>query len=427
MNIKLVYCFFCFLIFKSVYSEQLKIGIEGESGILMNAETGTILFEKEVHQLFYPASTTKIATGLYALKSKKLQLNDVLVADAEDLATVTAEAKKKSNYKLPAYWQETDGVHIGIQRGETFSFHDLLKGLLICSANDAANVIARSVGGTIPQFMDDLNQFLKEIGCKQTHFCNPHGLHHPEHYTTAYDLAIMAKEALKNPLFCEIVSQTRFIRPQTNKQKEIILPQRNRLLRPGKYYYSKAFGIKTGYHSKSKHTFVAAARSGERTLIAVLLGYRNRNQLFEDTIKLFDSAFNQPKIKKTFLKKGPQKFNRAVLYADRVLETNLSEDLNLECYPAEEIPVKCLLYWDSLHLPIQAGQRVGELSLVSSQGEKMKSVPLFAIHELNLRWPYSWMAVIRHYSFSLLFVVGILSILILYLFITWFLDPKRSK
>ena len=185
----------------------------------------------------------------------------------------------------------------------------LLEGMMVVSGNDAANVIAQGIGPSIPGFMDELNAHLKQIGCTQTRFLNPHGLHDPNHQTTAYDLALMTAEALKNPVFCEIVSKPRFIRPKTNKQEATALLQSNRLLRPGKYYYSKAIGVKTGYHSKAKSTFVAASKWEGRTLIAVLMGYKERGEMFEDAIQLFEKAFNQPRVQRRYLKAGPQTFS----------------------------------------------------------------------------------------------------------------------
>lgn len=385
------YALFIFLMTHPLFCEQIRMDIKGDSAILINAETGSILFQKEAHKPVFPASVTKIATALYALHLKENELNTVLTVNQEAVASITPEAKRKSNYTVPAYWLETDGVHIGLKVGEEMAFRDVLAGMLISSGNDAANVIAQHVGGTIPQFMDQLNLYLKEeVGCQHTHFCNPHGLHHPDHQTTAYDLALMAQEALKNSTFSQIVAQPRFLRPKTNKQAAATLLQGNRLIRPGKLYYSKAIGVKTGYHSKAKNTFVGAARYNDRTLIVVLLGYPERQQLFQDAIKLFDTAFNQPKVHHVLLKAGAQKFSQELPRSQQPLQTYLAEDLSLDYYPAEDPKAKCLLYWNNLDLPIQKGQKVGELQLVAYEGKVLKSTPLFASEPVNYKWPYSW-------------------------------------
>lgn len=391
----------CFL-----YSEPLQQMIQGEAAVLINKETGTILFEKEGDKLCYPASTTKVATALYVLKQKGEELDTLISADQEALVSIKPEVKRQAQYTLPPYWQESDGTHIGIKKDEILSLRDLLGGMLIVSGNDAANVIAHFVGeGSIPQFMERLNQFLKELGCQHTTFFNPHGLHHPQHQTTAHDLALITREALNDSTFCQLVSQTRFIRPKTNKQKAASLVQTNRLLRPGKFYYSKAIGVKTGYHSKAKHTFIGAARVEDRTLILVLLGYPQRSQLFEDAIKLFEAAFNQPKVRRTFLAKGAQKFTYELAHADKKLEVDLPEAVTLDYYPAEDPQGKCLLFWDSLTLPIKKGEKVGEVQLVAATGQILKQVPLQALDDVNLRWPYSWISLITHLAESPWFFV----------------------
>lgn len=413
---------FLFLLQMSLgYAEPLQLDIQGEAGILLNAETGSILFEKEAYALHYPASTTKVATALYVLKKKKNAIEDMVVAKQDALVSVAPDVKRKSNYTLPAYWNESDGTHIGLKVGEEMSLHDLLKGMMICSGNDAANVIAQSVSGTIPQFMNELNEFLKEMGCECTYFCNPHGLHHPEHQTTAYDLALMAKEALKDPVFCEIVSQARFIRPKTNKQKATTLLQGNRLLRAGKFYYSKAIGIKTGYHSKAKHNLIGAARQGERVLIAVLLGYQQRDHLFQDAIRLFEMAFNQPKVQRTFLASGPQKFTQLLPHSNRALTTYLPENMSLEYFPAEEPEVKCLLYWDPLYLPIEKDQKVGEVHLVTSSEVVLKRLPLLAAEAVQYKWPYQWISWMESLTYSYWSWMGMIL-----LFLIFLIDSKKS-
>lgn len=382
----------CCLITILGWAEPLQMAIGGEAGILMNADTGAILYEKSAHTRYYPASTTKVATALFALKHHGDSLQMKVVAEWESLKSLSEEAKKKSNYKIPGYWLEPDGTHIGIKQGEELTLRELIEGMLIPSGSDAANVIAHALGPTIPTFLDRLNAYLQEIGCLNTHYCNPHGLHHPDHLTTAYDLALMGKEALKDPVFREIVAKTRFSRPKTNMQAAATFLQGNRLLRPGKFYYSKALGIKTGYHSKAKNTFVGAAQFEGRTLIVVLLGNVDRNAMFGDAIKLFDAAFNQPKVERTYLKAGRQTFTQQLPHADRLLGTLLAQNLSCSYYPSEDPKAKCYLTWDALDLPIGKGQRVGELQLVAADGQLLKKAPLLAAERVKLTWPYNWKA-----------------------------------
>lgn len=419
------YIFFVTIISFSLRSAPLDFKIAGEAAILLNAESGAILFEQEAYSCQFPASTTKVATALYAL-SKKQDLNQMMAAEQDSLTTLSQEAKKKTNYD-PPYRLEPDGSHIGLKKGEMMSLHDLLGGMLIPSGNDAANVIANALGPTIPVFMAELNIYLKKIGCEKTTFYNPHGLHHPQHQTTAYDLALITKEALKQPVFCELIGQKKYLRPKTNKQAATTLLQTNRLIRPGSFYYSKAIGGKTGYHAKAKKTYIGVARSEERTLIVVLLGYQERNTIFQDAIKLFDAAFNQPKIQRTFLKEGRQSFAHNLPKAACPLQTHLKEPLKLDYYLAEDPEAKCLLYWMIPPLPIQKDQQVGELHLIAKNGSLIKKASLLALGDVSYAWPYSWMANIEGFFGQLSWLwVSLISLFMFgLLFFIWKTSPKE--
>lgn len=367
-------------------AEPLNLSVEAEAAILINADTGAILFQKNAKQKMYPASITKIATALYAIKNGQLQMDKVVVAEQDCIGSVTEEAKKRSNYTLPSYWLVTDCSHMGIKKGESFTLKDLMYGMMLVSADDASNMIAYTLSdGNIPVFMEKLNEYLRKIGCIDTYFNNPHGLHHPNHVTTAYDMAIITKEALKQPLFRQIISSVRYTRPKTNKQDPVPLVQTNKLLRKGEFYYSKAIGGKTGWTSKAGHNFVAAAKEGNRTLIAVVLNEKERNGIFKDSIKLFEAAFNQPLIEKVLIKAGPQKYLLDLPEAASMITTYTVEDGVITYYPAEEPTLKAYLNWHEIKLPIQRGDKVGELQIVVQNGQN-KVIPLYARDDVDRKW-----------------------------------------
>ncbi len=382
LTLSLLLSFFIF----ALNAEQLAISVHAESAILMNAETGAVLYEKNSRKLQFPASTTKIATAAYTLKVASEKLEDKISADQEAIASISEQAKKKSNYTLPPYWIEQGSTHMGIKKGEIFSLKDLLYGLMVASANDSANVIAQHVGGTIPDFMKGVNNYLQEIGAKDTVFMNPHGLHHPKHQTTAYDMAILAIDAMKDPLFRQIASTVHFTRPKTNKQEPTTLVQGNRLLKKGQYHYAKAIGIKTGYTSVAQHNLVAAAKDGDRTLVAVLLKNPEKGEMFKDAAKMFEAAFNQPKVERVLLPSGKQKFVLDIPGADKKLYTVLQKDISTTYYPAEEPKIKALLFWDNLTLPIKKDQRVGEIRMVYEDGSVLTAQPIYAAEEVNKAW-----------------------------------------
>jgi D-alanyl-D-alanine carboxypeptidase (penicillin-binding protein 5/6) len=372
-----------------IAAEQLSVSVNAESAIMINASTGVVLFEKNADALKYPASVTKIPTAVYALKMVGDNLDVMVTADQDAIGSVTEEAKKRSNYTLPAYWLIPGASHIGIKKGEELSFRTLMYGLMLASGDDAANVIAMHVSGTVPNFMTALNAYLKELGCKNTLLFNPHGLHYPKHQTTARDMALIMQEALKNPTLCEIMATVQYKRPKTNKQESTMMVQTNRLLRKGKVYYPKAIGGKTGYYSTAGHSLAVAARDGDRTLIVVLFKCKEREEIFRDAIALFDAAFKQNKVQRLLLKSGSQTFTCDVPGASTSLKTYLKEDVNLTYYPAEEVSVKCLLYWEKLTLPIVKDQKVGELRLQAKSGHVVQIVPIFAEEDVSATWLWS--------------------------------------
>ncbi|MBA3815612.1 MAG: D-alanyl-D-alanine carboxypeptidase [Parachlamydiaceae bacterium] len=375
----------------SAFAETLDLSVNAEAAILMNADTGAILYEKNSRNLYFPASITKIATAIYTLQKKGDDLDVKITAEQDILGSVTEDVKRKSNYSTPSYILVNGGTHIGIKKGEVLSLRNLLYGMMLASGNDASNVIAHYVGGgSIPQFIQELNVYLKKIGCLSTTFQNPHGLYHPKHETTAYDMAILTGEALKNPQFRQIVSTVRYTRPKTNKQEASTLVQSNLLLRPGKLFYPKAIGVKTGHLALARNTFVGAAKDGNRTLIAVLLKVQDRKDMFTDAVKMFEMAFSQPKIQRVLLKSGPQKFSLQLPGAKQLVATYLKENATLEYYPAEEPKVKCLLTWENaLILPIEKGTIVAHLSVQLEDGQVLKQIPLNALETVDATFWYN--------------------------------------
>lgn len=352
--------------------------ILSESVLLINADNGTILFQKNGQKPLYPASITKLATALYVLKFHSDKMNKLIVAKKESLVAITSAAKKNSNYRHPAYWLQPDAAHIGIKAGEEFYLKDLFAALMIASANDAANVIAEGLEGSIPKFMDNMNLYLKKIGCQHSYFLNPHGLHHPDHKTSALDMALIAKEALRYPYFRDLVKSTTTTLPQTNLTAERYLLQTNLLLRSGAFHYKKAIGIKTGTTNQAGKTLVAAAKDKGRTLIAVVLGSQSNEERYQDAIKLFEAAFQEPKMRYNLLASGPQKLSKKILHGKSTLQTYLMEPLFYEGYPSEKRPLVVKVEWFLPSLPIEKGALVGKVVAQDDQGKRLAEAPLYA-------------------------------------------------
>lgn len=251
--------------------------VAAKGAILYELNTDTVLLEQDADARLYPASTTKLMTALVAME----------YGNPEDIITVPAEA--------------VDGLfELGsasyLLAGEEISFMDLMEYMLIASGNDAANAMAIHISGSISAFADLMNNRAQELGCTNTHFVNPHGLHDEEHYTSARDLLRIAKAAMQNPTIAEIVAKDEVVLPITNKHPQTTTKYTTNYLISRKstreYYYEGAIGIKTGTTTPAGLCLVGACVKGDYTYYTVVLGAEKgengeRNQFIE-TAKLFD-------------------------------------------------------------------------------------------------------------------------------------------
>lgn len=262
----------------SEHPELLEEGhLFSESALVMDEDTGTILFSKNPDARMYPASTTKVMTLMLALES------DVSL---DTMITIPKEVKT-----VP------DGSSvIPVNAGEEMTFRDLLYGLMLRSGNDGAIAIAVIVSGSVDHFVALMNERAKELGCENTHFVNPHGFHDDNHYTTARDLAAITREAMKNETFRTIVSTYEYTMAATSNRSKLVIQSKVELLDPNsKYYYEGCTGIKTGYHSKAGQCFIGAAEKGGRVLITVALhatvDYADRK--WYDTARMFEYGYTR--------------------------------------------------------------------------------------------------------------------------------------
>ncbi len=252
-----------------------------EAMILMDASTGEVLYGKNERAQMYPASTTKVMVALLALENLELD------------TTVTATNSALS--LLPP-----GHTNIGIKGGEQLTVRQLLYALMLPSAGDAANVLGERISGSVDEFVKLMNKRALELGMKDTNYMNTSGAHDDRHYTTAYDLAILSKEAMKNEVFREIVSTDVYIIPPTAKYtEERRLSNSNKLMqKSSSYYYQYATGIKTGYTNPAKLCLVSSAEKNGLELICVALGaesVENKDMRFVDSKALFEYGFSKYK------------------------------------------------------------------------------------------------------------------------------------
>ncbi len=357
----------------SLAAKPLQVEVKAGSAVLMNAETGALLYEKHPYAPVYPASTTKIATALFLLAEKVEDLGKTMRVSSDSLKMRLPN--QSGDY--PPHWWYTDGTRMGLREGEVLTVDSLLHGLMLVSGNDAANVLAEGYSGSVPLFMEEMNQYLGTIGCAGTRFLNPHGCHHPEHVTTAYDLCCMTKEALKIPKFREIFSTVAYMLPRTNKQGPRELKQNNQLMKPGRYFYVKAIGAKSGFHLPAQNTLVAAAEHEGRTLVAAVMGTPTTGERYADAIRLFEAAFSEAKeIRRLY---GPENlFAREIPGAKTELAAALKEEIFISFFPSEEPSCRAFVYWDAPRLPIRKGQRVGEVRILDERGQVLAKGDLAA-------------------------------------------------
>lgn len=257
--------------FKYIFAAPTAPDPSAAGMVVLDATTGEVLFEKNKDVKYPPASPTKLMTALLTLENCNL----------DEKVTVGATPPT------------IEGSRIYIDQGEVLTVRELLYSLIMVSANDCAQALAEHIGGTQENFSKMMNERAVELGCKNTNFTNPHGLYEPNHRTTAYDLALVEKELLKNPEYIKISkTKTLFLDP-TNKYKEKRpLWNDNRLLHDYEdYYYEPCIAAKTGYTDESLHSFVASAEKGSEKYIVSLL-YDPYKTYFKDSRDIFEWAFN---------------------------------------------------------------------------------------------------------------------------------------
>lgn len=248
--------------------------VYAQSAIIMEASTGLILYEKNIHEQHYPASITKIMTVLLALENSSL--GDIVTFSYNSVFDV-----------------EADSSRLWIDVGEQLTMQQCLYGIMLESANDVAYAVAEHISGDTSSFAELMTKRAKEIGCQNTNFMNPHGLHDDNHYTSAYDMALITREAMKNETFRKIFATRTSQIPPTNLQPEIrYLRNHHKFILKQDYYYDGCIGGKTGYTSKSKYTLVSVAKRGDLELICVVMRDDSSAHQYTDTQKLLDFAFD---------------------------------------------------------------------------------------------------------------------------------------
>lgn len=281
--ISILCLFFCSRFILPVFASTTNLSVYAPSCILIDANSGKILYNKNANEKMFPASTTKIMTAILTLEH--CNLNDVVTISHNAVFSIP------SGYSIAS-----------LQEGEQFSVEQLLNVLLIPSANDAAVALAEHIAGSVEAFSDMMNQKASAIGCLNTHFVNPNGIHNENHYSTAYDLSLIGKYAMQFDTFRSIVSKTYYELPSLYAPGDRAFTTTNPLIKKNNssskfnYYYPYATGAKTGYTDAAKNCIVATSTKDDISLIAVVLHDETTedglSQRALDCKALFNYGFN---------------------------------------------------------------------------------------------------------------------------------------
>ncbi len=377
-----------FMTLFTIYSPHAAAGAEitGEAAVLVDCRNGQVLYEKNPHKKMYPASTTKTLTAIIAIESGRMS----------DMVTVPCEACN------------VEGSAIGLQEGERISLGDLVYALLLNSGNDSAVAIAWHLGGSVEGFARQMNKKAVELGALNTHFCNPHGLPDPHHYTTAYDMALIARYAMQNPEFKKIVSTRVKTIYRSIPEAQTYLGNSNRLL----WNYDGAIGVKTGYTVDAGQCLVSAAVREGRELIAVVLKSEGA-AIWSDSMGLLDHGFNDFYLL-SLVDSGKFITDVQVNYGkQKTVPVQVNRSLSYNFSRNEPARVKQEIMLDEkITAPIKAGNKIGELVFFSG-GKELGRADLLAGQDVKRNMLAQWgpwllpvlglftiMASVRRYNYA---------------------------
>lgn len=329
-----------------------QIPISAPSAILIDARTGQVLLDKNSHQRRPIASTTKIMTAILAIEKAKL----------DDVATTSpgaASVGESESYLSP---------------GEKITIKDLLYAILLKSANDACAVAAEHLSGSVAKFAEAMNKKAQELDMKDSHFVNPHGLQDPNHFSSAYDLSKLARYALANPTFAQIVATENYAIPWPGHSYSRVFENHNKLL----WRYQYANGVKTGFTRQAGHCLVASANKRGTQLISVVLGCPSSESCFDDSVRLLEYGFNNFK-PTAIIEKGKvyKKIKLPTLsnnYLKLIAKGNVTIQLNQSSKVEKSIKVKKVTLDE---LPLTKGQRLGTITVIVDN-QKLAKVVLIA-------------------------------------------------
>ena len=392
----------------------------------MDANPGAIVYAKNEHQELYPASLTKIMTAL-------------LVVEAIDKGQLSLDQEVTASSTIESL--DTDGSTANIKPGEIMTVEQLLYCMLVVSANEACVILAEAVSGSVDAFVDQMNEKAQALGCENTHFVNPTGLHDSQHYTSAWDLYLITKEALTHKDFVRISDTGDITLPATNLHEARALHSTNYLIsvwRSRGYINKNAHGIKTGSTSEAGHCLVSSAAKGSLSFISVVLGCDRltledgeiRTMSFYETNRLFQWGFDNFSYK-TILTADEypkevavslSKIDHVTVHPARDVEILMPNDLE-----PEDLERTITLNSDPVEAPITTGDKLGTIQL-SYQGTVYATEDLLALNDVEAsRLLTFWRDVKLFFAKPAVKIAGIVLAVLLVVVLLWKLIFGRRR
>lgn len=380
--------------------------IDGTSAILIDAGSGDILYEKNAYERRDPASITKILNCLVVLETMDLDQEVTIPYQPEDL-----------------------GHTMGLKKGEVLTIEQLVYAMMLYSANDAAEALAILTGGSVENFCEMMNERAEKCGAENTNYTNPNGLNtwgQDQHRTTAYDLAMISREAMKNATFRKIVSAKKYVIPATNKSKERVIRSTNLCLYSQipaafegvkqTFQYEGMTGIKTGYTGTSGYCFCGSAKRGDTELIAVSLNSEEYGR-YTDVMKLLDYGYSKYHTCVAAREKEPVGEAKVKRGAKSRVKLGIAEDMDItlnKSVETDSIVTEIDLNEKKVTAPVVKGEVLGTLTAYNEDGQPLARTEVFAAENIEKGGVLSYIGIAdEHVPLFIITVILILAILII--------------
>ncbi len=400
------------------------VEVNAEAALLVDTEGDVVLYDKNAYKEMYPASITKVMTALLvldAVERGQLRMDQMLTASEGAF-----------------FDMEPDGSTAGIKPGESMSVKDLMYCMLLVSANEACNILAEAVSGSVKTFVEAMNQRAEQLGMENTHYVNTSGLHNPDHYTTAWDIYLLAKEALKSETLMTICNTLAYEVPATNMAGPRELHTTNSLISNWRilgYLYDGAEGIKTGTTEEAGNCLLSSAVRGSRRLVCVVLGCDGAGDVIEsysDSARLYDYGFDNFSLRTVLtedemIQEVPvalsKETNYVVVHPARDAAAILPNDIDLE----KDLVKTITLTAETAHAPIAAGDVLGEITI--TYGDQVcANVPLLAQYDVSAsRFLTAKYQLIQFLSMTIVQIALVVLAVLIILFMIWWKFLRRKR